>query len=395
MGVTGLLVLLLTITSTAEAAPEGARASVISGSEAAPGSFPYMAFVVIDNGSEVDLCSGTVVSTNVVLTAAHCVMNSTFSVLRNPANVSVVTGDVDWASSQRTVSSVSRLAVDPNLAWLTPSYTVVRGDAAVLQLSAPVSAPAVRLAATRTWTSGTSVVMVGWGRTTPNGEPPETLHVGESAIQTSSYCSSKFSRFESSALLCAVDYPDYRYAACHGDSGGPLLMTAPGTTDEPLEVGITSFGDEECSTESPQFFTRADYVASWVDQKIAEWAASTTSPPPARTAPAASTPAPTASSPKLPKMSSASAKAYARRGLAEGLRYRFNRRSAYRIRCAEAKTTAQKCRVRWYSLAYYYYGTITVFFTSEGGRVVWNDRYRIRRIPNRCHRRCRPVVFRR
>jgi trypsin len=383
-------VALLAVAPGAEAAAGTPRTSVINGAEAGPGSFPYLAFVQFDNGAEIDLCSGTVVSSNVVLTAAHCVMSSTFGFIHSPANFAVVTGNVNWASPQRTVSTVSRIAVDPNLAWLTSNYIPVRGDAAVLQLSAPVAAPPVRLATAQTWAAGSAATMVGWGLTTPNGPPPSTLHVGEEVVQSPLYCSSQFSRFESAATLCAVDYPAYRYATCHGDSGGPLLTVAPGTS-EPLQIGITSWGSAECSTEEPQFYTRADYVAPWVAQKVAEWAPPAPAPPPAPTTTAPT--ATTAPSPTLPRMSRSAATGYARSGLAEGLGYRFDRRFALQIDCTAATSVAQRCGVSWQALAYGYRGTVTVYYAIEAGKVVWRYRYRIERLPSRCYRGCHPVVF--
>jgi len=51
------------------------------------------------------LCSGTVVSPNVVLTAGHCAVDKTTGITRNPAGFAVVTGAADWTdTSNRQVS---------------------------------------------------------------------------------------------------------------------------------------------------------------------------------------------------------------------------------------------------------------------------------------------------
>ncbi len=355
-----------------------AHTSVINGLEATPGSFPYMAAVEFWNGSEGDLCSGTVVSNNVVLTAAHCVLNETFTVLHNPSNFTVITGNVDWASSERTVSSVTRVAVDPNFAYLTPSYTPARADVAVLGLSTPISAPAVRLATSQVWSAGTGAVMAGWGRTVANGTAVETLHVGEAAVQSAGYCASEFSHFDSSSMLCVLDYPKYRYAICHGDSGGPLLMIAPGTTNEPLEIGIASFGGAECPTDSPQYYTRADSVAAWVNKKISEWAPPPPPPPPP---PAPTPPAET----KLPTMTSTEAKALVRQELTEDLGARFRRRRGYQVSCKRIAAAKQECEVSWSHGPNDYYGWITVYYLLEHGEVLWNDRYAIHWVNDHCY----------
>lgn len=374
-------------------APPRAHASVINGDVAEQGEFPYMAFVVFDNGSEGNLCSGTVVSSNVILTAAHCVMNQTFTVLRNPSNFAVVTGNVDWASPERTVSSVSRVAVDPNLTWLVPSYISVRGDAAVLELAAPISAPPVSLATTQTWTAGTPVVMAGWGRTTSNGESPKSLHVGESVVQGNSYCASKFSRFESSASLCIVDYPDYRYATCHGDSGGPLLMAAPGTGGV-LEIGITSIGQTECPTESPQYYTRADYVAAWVGQKVTEWAPPPSTAPAAPASPSSSAPAPprqaapSSSREGLyipPALTRSKATRYAREALRKVFHASFSQRRV-RVTCYRTSERFQQCSVAWRHAHIRYSGHLIVFLHVVAGKAAWKARYAISWTNSRCIR---------
>lgn len=386
----GLLVIaavLSAFVAPAGAAQGGATTSVINGQEAAAGTFGYMAFVVVSIGEEADLCSGTVVSSNVVLTAAHCVLNDTFSVVRNPANVTVVTGNVDWASPDRTVSAVSRVAVDPSFAFTVPGYAPVRGDVAALELSAPVPAPPVKLATSQTWTGSTEVVMAGWGKVTASGEAVETLRVGEAAVQAPEYCRSKSSHFESAWSLCVLDTADARYSVCNGDSGGPLVMLGP--AGEPLEIGVASYVvNEECSPTLPQYFTRADAIAPWVAQKVGEWTpqAPVAPPAPAPTptpAPAPSTPA--ASAPALPAMSRSQAKAYATRALQLGLGGRFRGHSRYRATCTAVSSSKRRCSVGWTRGTKYYWGTVTVYYTFEGGKLVWGDRYRVQMLTNCNH----------
>jgi hypothetical protein len=398
LGLLAIAAALSAFVPPAGAAQDGATTSVINGREAAAGTYGYMAFVVFSNGEEAAVCSGTVVSSNVVLTAAHCVLDDTFSVVRNPANITVVTGNVDWASPDRTVSAVSRVAVDPSFAYTVPGYAPVRGDAALLELSLPVAAPPVKLATSQTWTSGTEVVMAGWGKVTANGGAVETLRVGEATVQAPEYCRSKSSHFESAWSLCVLDSADARYSVCNGDSGGPLLMLGP--AGEPLEIGVASYGvSKECSPALPQYFTRADAIAPWVAQKIGEWAPQAPAAPPVPTptpapaaAPSTSPPAPT-----LPVMSRAQAKTYATRALQLGLGGRFRGRSRYRASCAAVSSSRQRCSVAWTRGTKEYWGTVTVYYAFDGGKVVWGDRYRVQTLTNCNHRwgyRCSRQTFR-
>jgi hypothetical protein len=48
------------------------------------------------------------------------------------------------------------------------------------------------------------------------------------------------------------------------------------------------------------------------------------------------------------------------------------------------EVSKRKCRVRFWVGEHDYWGTVTIYYLFEGGRVVWNDRYRIREASNRC-----------
>uniref|UniRef100_K7F4F1 Peptidase S1 domain-containing protein n=1 Tax=Pelodiscus sinensis TaxID=13735 RepID=K7F4F1_PELSI len=52
--------------------PGGWAGEIIGGREAQPHSRPYMAFLYIQDGKEMSICGGSLVSKNFVLTAAHC-----------------------------------------------------------------------------------------------------------------------------------------------------------------------------------------------------------------------------------------------------------------------------------------------------------------------------------
>jgi Trypsin len=221
--------------------------------------------------------------------------------------------------------------------------------------------------------------------------PPTSLRTGVLTLQAATRCKLGFLNFESAWELCGLD-PGDRYTTCNGDSGGPLLAGAPGSGAEPLEIGITSFGDEGCPTGAPAYFTRADTVAGWVRQKVAEW-------PPAP-APAAE-PTPQVATLRLPVLGGARAELLLRRALRKQLRGRFRGHRAFRARCAPVTRSSRRCRVAWWVGDRDYRGTVTVFYAFAGGKLVWNDRYAIRQTSRRCRLRslhpgaCPTTTFRR
>jgi hypothetical protein len=366
-----------------------AAASVVNGEQAAPGSFPYLAYVEFREGTSGEACSGTVVSSDVILTAAHCVVDEAHGVLRPAAGFRVITGNVDWSSAQRVVSAVSAVAVYPEYAW-SGEYAHW-GDAAVLELAQPITAPPMKLAVSEVWGPGSAALMVGWGKVTPPQQPPPTLHYGSTVVQSAAYCGSKTSHFHPTGQLCVLDTVNHSRSACNGDSGGPLLIPAPGTTSEPLEIGIASFiVNPNCSASSPQYYTRADLVAGWVAAQVAAAAPPPVSPTPAP-APAAA-PAPT---PSLPRLGNRAAKGFVRTALSEAFGSRFEQRRRYRVACEALEATKRACSVGWSQGAFSYTGWVTVFYALEGSEVVWRYGYRIRRTAAECPgRRCPARVFR-
>lgn len=254
--------------ATAQAKPQGqsrVRPAIVGGQTAPVGSFGMMAFVVYldQDGTPEFACSGTVISPNVVLTAGHCGEDLGSGVPYAVGGYRVVTSALDWTSSTRQVSGVSRVVIAPDF---DPS--TLDGDAALLVLSTPTSAPAIALASypadAQLLSPGTAADIAGWGET--ESEPLATaLQWGTDVIQRSTYCSAQASlqmaTFDASRQLCTINAPSYSDGTCEGDSGGPLLAQRSNGTW--VEVGVTSSGPSNCNTRQPDFFTRADAISAW------------------------------------------------------------------------------------------------------------------------------------
>jgi secreted trypsin-like serine protease len=248
---------------TANRKVPAAHISVVGGEIAEPGAFPWMAFVFDAKGEEAIACSGTVVAPNLVLTAAHCAVNLETGVINEAAGYRVVTGSVDWAaSSERQVSSVSQVLVYPR--FKVGRNSSGYGDAALLVLSTPTTAPAIHLATSveaKRVHMGTHALIAGWGETYyGQAELTEWLMWARTVVE-GNRCEGLRGR------ICAIDFPKFKSGVCHGDSGGPLLTSASHGQGL-IEIGITQAVFGRCSTRRPGVFTRADLISPWVDRWI-------------------------------------------------------------------------------------------------------------------------------
>lgn len=221
-----------------------------------------MAYIIDFRGEEeIGQCSGTVVAPRLVLTAGHCAEDVETGTINEPAGYRAVTGNVDWADeADRQVLNVSRVVVYPGF-----DRGTLTGDAALLELSTPTTAPAIGLATDLGGLpAGTPAIIAGWGSTFYERTSfVLDLRWAETAVQGPNYCTESAPPYYGQDELCVIDPPSYRTGACHGDSGGPLLAEWP-EGQGLVEIGITSHGNAECSTSAPSVFTRADLVALWV-----------------------------------------------------------------------------------------------------------------------------------
>ena len=355
----------------AASAQERAHASIVGGGPVAIESLPSLAYVQGGNASTVTSCTGAVVSPRVILTAAHCLLED--DAVRPADRYLVVTGDADLRSvSAENVFEVVQTVVYPGF-----DLEELHGDAGLLILSRSTGAPPLRMAAPGDLgllAAGTPVVISGWGMT--GGEAPTSslLQAAETAVQGPAYCrrsvAGYYFFFSPQVQLCAINPPSYSTATCHGDSGGPVIgFDAAGS---PVEVGITSLGDPECSTYEPNVFTRVDRISSWVSRWIA--AVEQGAPPPPATVPRL----------RLPSMSITRAKSLVSQSLADELGSRWIRGRGKRVACERIEREKVKCGVSWWQGANDYWGTVTVYFLQEQGIVYWNDRYKIHFVNDYC-----------
>lgn len=214
--------------------------------------FPEVVPVWVGGSS---LCSGTLVTQQVVLTAAHCVYGQS-----GPFQISV---------GGSTLNN-GRL-IDVDATWYHPRYdaSFSQNDIALLHLKTPAGVPRLGvLPRSKMKSVGKKFLIVGWGRD-QNGMITGKLH--KLSLNDQAGASRKFfkTNFNPITMIGAGRFfaDEVLYGGgCTGDSGGPLYQGAEGASRTIL--GLTSFGARGCTVYQPTVFTRVDFYVSEIYKGI-------------------------------------------------------------------------------------------------------------------------------
>ncbi|HTA14418.1 MAG TPA: trypsin-like serine protease [Solirubrobacteraceae bacterium] len=270
-----------------------AHESIVGGAPAEDGTFPSLAYIVDVQGRDIYQCTGTVIAPNLILTAGHCAEDMRTGALNRPSGYRVVTGTVDPMAPAPTVSTVIGTIVYPGLV-----RRVDKGDAALLVLATPTTAPAITLATgseADRLRAGSPAVMAGWGITSYEQRlPTERLRSASTVVQGRKWCRTNAPPYYPQSEICTIAPPSYATGACSGDSGGPLLTSGP--AGQPVEIGIAVHVYGKCSTRRPSVYTSVASISSWAHI----WIEAYRSSPPAPAPSPPSVPVPSVPVPSVP-----------------------------------------------------------------------------------------------
>jgi hypothetical protein len=227
---------------------------------------PWQVEVELSYGTE--LCGGTLIDTQWVVTAAHCATGQI------PASVKVHSGTTLRSSmSAANALSVDRVIVHPS--WNSGTS---QNDVALLHLTTPAGGgtPVGLYTDVTGPTAGTSATISGWGTLTSGGVLPDQVQRATIQVLSSpgATCGLYGPDFDPSVMLCG-GAPGGGLDTCQGDSGGPLVVNVSGAW---RLAGITSFGNGCADVDFPGVYTRVSSFASWIQGYVsATWPSVTVS----------------------------------------------------------------------------------------------------------------------
>ena len=177
-------------------------------------------------------CTGTLITSTVVLTAAHCVSNRSFNILFG--------NNVDFATRR----SVTETKVHPgwNPDYLTNDIALMHMSSAAPSGTVPIPYLPSRLEITDA-DIGRPLEFVGYGQTETGGFGIKMTVTNnlDWVCTNPSGCSLGSGRYASPYTICQDQNPG---GPCQGDSGGPALVVR---NDQEYVAGITSYGDQNCT----------------------------------------------------------------------------------------------------------------------------------------------------
>ncbi|MBK9032212.1 MAG: trypsin-like serine protease [Myxococcales bacterium] len=249
------LVLISGLTAAPALAGPTQQAPIVGGTSTSVGQYPTTVAIELGGG----LCTGTLLTKDWILTAAHCV---------DPAVLGVSQAQI--TASTRVHFDTVNLRTTPGIV-VTASETIKHPqfnvnnlgmrDIGLIRLSTPVTdrVPVpINLVAGRA-PVGIGVTMVGYGVT--SRQATQSAGVERVVEQTSVSCA--FGGQSDTDLLCFNQTNGK--GKCEGDSGGPSFATIAG---QQVQIGVTSFGDQNCAQFGAD--TRTDAETAFLLEHVPE-----------------------------------------------------------------------------------------------------------------------------
>lgn len=234
-----------------------AKIRVIGGKPALAGQFPYQVSLHV-NGQHS--CGGSILSANVIITAAHCVYR------RNPQSMSVRAGTVNLKFGGY-IAKVRSYYQHPN--FNLKSYDT---DAALLILSEclPVhtdpNVKAIQLVnENEIIFAGQHTILSGWGEdkiSTPSESPTSTTHLkyAQIPIWNHEICKQITNPLPLTRNMFCAGSEDGYISSRPGDSGGPLVLNSK-------LIGVVSWGVDN-EKRAPEVYTSVSYIRSWIRRTV-------------------------------------------------------------------------------------------------------------------------------
>ena len=180
-------------------------------------------------------CGGSLLTSNFVVSAAHCF-------LEGRPNSWTIQAGVSQQNQDGFSARVNAILIhaDYNVVTLYADIALVRIDKGIPEWTDLIQPACIQWIEPVALAANEPVYVIGMGVTNEGGETSGQLLGVSLSVLSTAYCNGQFgANYIKSGMICA-GYPPGGRDACQADSGGPLLHNGNGSSD--YLVGLVSFG---------------------------------------------------------------------------------------------------------------------------------------------------------
>jgi len=231
-----------------------AKTKIVGGEDAMVGEFPFIVSIQDKDGH---FCGGSLIRSDWVLTAAHC--------LSDPSPIArIVIGLHDQRDdSQAEIKSAKKVIVHPKF-----SEGTIDWDFALVQLSSESRYPTIDLNTKEFKIRKGDEFMTtvaGWGVMHEKDDvPPDILQKVDLPLISQNMCKKIFPDQITDRMLCAgVDRGGKD--SCQGDSGGPMIYNDDGHL---VLAGVVSWGEGCARAHKFGVYGKVSAAVEWIEKTI-------------------------------------------------------------------------------------------------------------------------------
>ncbi|XP_008829018.1 enteropeptidase isoform X2 [Nannospalax galili] len=239
--------------------PQEVNPKIIGGSDTQAGAWPWV--VALYYGNRL-LCGASLVSSNWLVTAAHCVYGRNL----NPSRWTAVLGlhtRLNLTSPQVVSRAIDQIVINPH-------YDKRRkfNDIAMMRLVFKVNytdyiQPICLPEENQVFLPGRNCFVAGWGMVVIEEDSyANVLQEAVVPLIPNEKCQQQMPEYNITENMICAGYEEGGVDSCQGDSGGPLMCQE---NNRWLLVGVTSFGVQCALPNRPGVYVRVPRFTEWIN----------------------------------------------------------------------------------------------------------------------------------